>query len=223
MKKKLLAGLAIGVLVATYIEVAQASVVSWTDWTSASTSTVSGTLTVGSNTVGVTYSGPYSFAQINGSGFNYWSTNSAIYTGGVVGNGPPDSDIIALNAGGSKTITFSQAVQNPILALVSWNGNIVDFGVPITILNYGQGYWGNGTPIPNQNSTGFTGVGEVHGVIELLGTYSSITFTDTSENWHGLTVGAVGLPSNSVPEPATMLLFGTGLAGLAGLRIRRNK
>jgi len=27
----------------------------------------------------------------------------------------------------------------------------------------------------------------------------------------------------SVPEPATMLLFGTGIAGLAGIRIRRKK
>jgi len=27
----------------------------------------------------------------------------------------------------------------------------------------------------------------------------------------------------SVPEPTTMLLFGTGLAGLAGSRIRRKK
>lgn len=29
--------------------------------------------------------------------------------------------------------------------------------------------------------------------------------------------------SSEVPEPATMLLFGIGLAGLTGFRMRRNK
>jgi hypothetical protein len=223
MKKKLLAGLAIGVLVATYIEVGQASVVSWTDWTAVSelSSGVFGTLTVGSDTVHVTYSGLYSFAQTSG-GTNYWNP-SAPYLSTDVDNAPPAADIIALNAGGSKTITFSQAVQNPILALVSWNGNTVDFGETIKILSFGNGYWGGGTPILNATGTGFFGSGEVHGVIELPGTYTSITFTDTSENWHGLTVGVAGLPSSSVPEPATMALFGFGLAGLAGLRLRRKK
>jgi hypothetical protein len=224
MKKKILAGLVTGLLMTTCIEVAQSALVSWTDWTntSAVASAVSGTLTFGSNTVNVTYSGLYSFAQTNGSGNNYWNP-SAPYLSSLVGNAPPGTDIIALNTGGTKTITFSQAVQDPILALVSWNSNTVDFGVPITILNSGPGYWGSGTPILNATGTGFFGSGEVHGIIELAGTYNSITFTDTSENWHGFTVGAVGLPSTSVPEPATMLLFGTGLAGVAGLRLRRKK
>jgi hypothetical protein len=77
----------------------------WTDWTSTSNvaSAVIGDLTVGSTTVGVTYSGPYQFAQTSG-GTNYWATNPVIYTSPSVDNGPTSADIIALNAGGTKTI-----------------------------------------------------------------------------------------------------------------------
>lgn len=165
----------------------------WTDWTTlVSDSEVSGTMTIDSTTVDVTFNGAYQYAQISG-GTNYWNP-SAPYISSDVENAPSDPDIIQLFVGGSATITFSQPVRDPILALVSWNGNVVDFGVPIEILSFGNGYWGSGTPILNDTGTGFTGSGEVHGVIRLPGSYSSITFTHTSESWHGFTVGAFGLP-----------------------------
>lgn len=199
---------------------AAAATISWADWQSSGPGTAAGQIVAGADTIGVTYSGTYSFAQTAG-GINYWSP-SAPYISAAVANAPPAADIIAFAAGSppAKMITFSQAVVDPVIALVSWNGNVVDFGTPIEILSYGAGYWGNGTPVLNATGTGFTGVGEVHGVIRLPGTFTQISFTDISENWHGLTVGitAVSKPPTGVPEPATLTLLGFGLLGLAGAR-----
>ncbi|SEM23999.1 VPLPA-CTERM protein sorting domain-containing protein [Syntrophus gentianae] len=218
--KKFLMGAVLSLLILISVSTAQAATVYWTDWTNTTANTVTGTMTIGSETVDVAFSGTYYEVQTSG-GTNFWSPN-APYISSTVDNEPPASDIIKLGAGGTVTITFSQAVTNPLLALVSWNGNTVDFGEDvITFLSYGQGYWGNGTPIMNSDNTGFYGSGEVHGVLQLTGTYDSITFTHTGEYWHGLTVGAVDLAP--VPIPAALWLFGSGLVGLVGLKrkIRR--
>ena len=183
--------------------------VTWTDWTSAGTG-VTGNM----GGVGVTYTGSYSFAQL-ACGTDYYVPN--VFTGPGVPNAPNNCEIIALNSGGLKTITFSQAVVNPYLALVSWNGQPpTPFNGPLQVIAQGCGFWGCGTMNASGNTL-FTS-GEVHGTVQLIGTYNSISFTDGGENWHGITVGA---NVTATPEPSTYALMATGLVGIFGIARRR--
>jgi PEP-CTERM motif len=183
---------------------------SWTDWTSATATTAAGTV----NGVGVSFSGNLNPpAQVSG-GTNYWASNPTTYTGGGVDNGPATSDIIRLTGGtgtGTQTLSFSAPVDNPVLAILSLGqaGAPADynFSNPFSILNVGPGFWGTGTltSLPGNILEGIEG----HGIIQFNGTFTSISWTmPLKENWHGFTVGT------AVPEPASLMLLGAGLAGL---------
>ena len=202
----------------------QAAPILWTDWTAATATNATGTM--GAVTVG--FSGNLNPAAQTSGGINYWAFNSAIFTAPpIADNPPPDSDIIRLIGGtntGVQTITFSSPVTNPVMAIMSLGQPSLPrtyvFGnEDFTILNSGTGHWG-GNPAgslfedPGNILRGIEG----HGLIQFNGTFSSIDWTvPVAEDWHGFQVGVAA----SVPEPATMLLMGGGLA-TALLRRRRN-
>lgn len=221
MKGLSLSALALGMTASPALA---ATTITWADLTSSTANSVDGTISVGSG-VSVTYTGPYSFVQLSG-GTNYWTGNAYTFDGD--NHAPPTTDIIALGQGGTKTIKFSQTVSDVYLALISWNGNSGTFDQPFEIVSQGSGYWGSGAFNVSGGApyTTFNGTGEPHGIIRFTGSFDEVTFTDLTENWHGIQIGIGGLappPTGAVPEPGTwaMMLAGFGLVGGVMRRRRR--
>ncbi len=219
--------------------------INWTDWTSTSNTngfTATGTITSGSSTVGVTYNNPQgvAFAQING-GTDYWQNNrsgrnpaTSPYTSSFVDNIPTGTDIIALRYAGTQTLTFSEAIANPVFSYVSLNGNGYAFDQDFEILSFGNpsdgndcGYWGCGTSYKNVVDLGggvfeyqLLGTGEPHGTLRFTGAFDSVSWRSLSnENWNGFTVGVQGTATQvfnppTVPEPGTAALLAIGLTGM---------
>lgn len=216
-------GIGVAFIVLVMAPAAFGATIYWTDWTSATpghpgsaTGTITGATII---PVAVGYSGELTFGQTSG-GTNYWIPN-APYLSSEVSNAPPDSDIISLDqASTGNTITFSQPLKNPVMAIVSLGQPNLPvyytFTQPFDVLSDGPGWWGGPGTLNELPGNVLQGI-EGDGVIRFNGTYSSISWSsDPSEYWHGFTVGVA-----AVPEAGALMLFGTGLIGLVGYRRAR--
>jgi hypothetical protein len=227
-------------LLATAISPAFGATINWTTWTAHPTATsVDGTLTVGSTPVSISYSGEVAFAQLNGTGANFYQPLTTFTAPPAVTNAPPP-DMIAIDGTATNhVVTFGTAVVDPVMEIVSLGrpsvGTQYSFslgsGQSMSILAQGpsSAFGGCNTCLTLSGSTitGFEG----DGLIQFTGTFSSLNWTGANpEFWNGITFGVTGLPGGTgggggsgVPEPATwgtILLALVAGAGVARARRR---
>jgi hypothetical protein len=201
-----------------------ASAQTWTSWNSAGTNIFNGTL-LGTS---VTYTGNYAGGQLTGGGgTDYFNPSGAYTQGGLTApNTGGNTGFIQLIPPSTGLLTFSSPLSNVYLALISVGqpGYAVSytFDQPFTVVsnnNSNCAYWGCGSYTQSGNTlTGY----EFSGTLEFAGSVSSLSIsTDPGENWHGFTVGADAV--SVTPEPASLVLMGTGLVGVVGFARRRRK
>ncbi len=189
----------------------------WTDWTALTAGAPGATGTL--NGAAVTYAGEAINSVINGAATN-WSPNSS-FIGGTVTTSPSTiGDIIGLSGppgGGTGTITFASPIIDPVFAIWSLGSPSASASFTFSLTPTLEA----GGPNSQYGGASITVLGNVvsglegNGVVQFTGTYSTFSWTNTYEYWYGFTVGTNGA-SSAVPEPAAMLLLGSGLIGLVG-------
>jgi hypothetical protein len=195
---------------------------SYTTWNPGITNggtTVSGTLLNG--TVTVTYTGDVTWFNTAVGPTTY--APSTDFTSATVSNAPPNTGMIGLSRDTIDTLTFSSPISNPVLDVVSLGGGGMTTNytfsageVPI-ILSQGTDIWGgSSSALKVSGNTLYASEGT--GAVEFAGTYSSISWTATDqEYWNGITVAA------DTPEPNSLILLGSGLLCLALVVFRSAK
>lgn len=104
-----------------------------------------------------------------------------------------------------------------------FNSAVLDFGFTTgNSGNFNGGFPNNGIAPGASLTFTVSGAGFGNGLTEqMLASAIYVRFQRVGANGEGSDVGRPGQP-NAVPEPMTMLIFGTGLAGIAA-RARRRK
>ena len=195
----------------------------WVDWTAGTVGTP-GTATGTIGSVGVSYLGELD-ALINGIS-GVWAPDSSFVGGTVTASPIVVRDHLLLNGSftGINTVTFASPVIDPVFALWSLGQTGVaasfTFNATPTFQAGGPNILNGGGPIVVAGNV--VSGNEGNGVVQFTGAFTSISWTNTSDSsFYAFTVGANGpLP---IPEPATFVLLGGGIFGVAVRQLRNRR
>ena len=214
---------------------AQAATVNWATWSyPQTTGLTTGAASGSTSDVNVTYSGNVQFSTQVG-GFVWLPTTT--FQGGTVADAPTNNTEVTLTGGpgtGTSSITFSQAVTDPVLAIASLGspGVMAAFDFNLTgsqslAIEAGgpsSNFGGSTIVLCTAGSNNICG-DEGSGVVQFFGTFTTLSWANPLyEDYYLLTVGDEGLaPVGTTPLPAALPLFASGLGalGLFGWRRKR--
>jgi len=193
------------------LNVANAAVIHWADWTSGTNTSAQGEFVTPTSQIDISYENTQGIAFLQkGVGIDFYRNLQDIsispYTSDFVDNIPPPAEMVALQYQGTQTLSFSETVANPVFAYVSLNRNGYAFDQDFEILSVGDGvdnlpgYWGTGTSYKEVVDLGsgvmeyrLLGTGEPHGTLRFTGAFDEVSWQSLSnEYWNGFTVGIEG-------------------------------